>query len=70
MKTRIVGIKETSTGVFRLSFDGKILGDSRGYRRDEAVSAARSFVSRNAVDGRWEGSTWVEFRNVLDSEIE
>ena len=69
MKTRIVGIKETSTDVFRLSFDGAVLGDSHGYDRDEAIVEARKFVARNRIDGDWQGSTWVEFRNVLDNEI-
>lgn len=69
MKQRVIGIKETSANCFRLSFDGHVLGDSRGYSRNEAIAEARRFVARNRLDGDWEGSTWVEFENVLDPEI-
>ena len=69
MKTRVVGIEETSPGTFRLTFDGRILGDSRGYGRAEAIEKARAFVARNTIDGRWEGSTWVEFRNILSEDL-
>ncbi len=71
MKTRIIGVKETARGCWKLTFNGHILGDSRGYSRDEAVREARKFVARDGgLDGDWEGSTWVEFRNVLDKEID
>jgi hypothetical protein len=70
MKKRIVGIKETSPNVFRLSFNGTVLGDSRGYDRNKAISEAKSFVNRNRLDGDWVGSTWTEFENVLDPELE
>lgn len=69
MKIRIVGIKETSPAVWRLTFDGAVLGDSRGYDRDEAIAKARSFVRTNGIDGDWQGSEWVEFRNVLDGDL-
>lgn len=69
MEKRIVGIKETSANTFRLSFNGSVLGDSRGYSKSEAIEKARQFVSKNRIDGKWEGSTWVEFENVLDGEI-
>ncbi|QIG68050.1 hypothetical protein EVB55_115 [Rhizobium phage RHph_Y68] len=70
MNKRIVGIQETSPGVFRLSFNGSILGDSRGYSKNEAINEAKSFVRRNRIDGDWQGSTWVEFENVLDPKLE
>lgn len=69
MEKRIVGIKETSANTFRLSFNGSVLGDSRGYSKVEAIDKARQFVSKNPIDGKWVGSTWVEFENVLDLEI-
>ena len=70
MKTRIIGIKETSANVWRLTFDGTVLGDSRGYDKNTATQKARSFVERDGgIDGKWEGSTWVEFRNVLDPSL-
>ncbi|QIG73890.1 hypothetical protein PP935_gp115 [Rhizobium phage RHph_N34] len=70
MDKRIIGIAETSHGVFRLTFNRTVLGDSRGYSRDEAIRQAKSFVNRNRIDGDWKGSTWVEFENVLDPELE
>lgn len=68
MKTRVIGIAETSKNVWRLTFNGTVLGDSHGYDRARAISEARSFVARNGLDGDWEGSVWVEFRNVLSDE--
>jgi hypothetical protein len=70
MLERTIGIKETSPGTYRLTFDGTVLGDSRGYTKSQALDAARSFVARDGgLDGGWQGSTWVEFRNVLDASI-
>ncbi|QGZ14054.1 hypothetical protein PP939_gp022 [Rhizobium phage RL38J1] len=70
MRQRIIGIKETSPNCFRLTFDGNILGDSRGYSKQEAISEAKRFVRQNANDGDWVGSTWVEFQNVIDPNLE
>lgn len=70
MKQRVIGVKETSVNCFRLTFDGYVLGDSHGYSRSEAIKEARRFVARNRLDGDWQGSTWVEFENILDPEIQ
>lgn len=70
MKTRIIGIKETAKDCWKVTFNGYPLGDSRGYSRSDALREARTFVSRDGgLDGDWEGSTWVEFRNVLDKDL-
>ncbi|QNH71578.1 hypothetical protein PP938_gp139 [Rhizobium phage AF3] len=70
MKQVIVGIKETSPGVFRLTFDRTILGDSRGYSKNDAIREAKNFVARNKNDGDWVGNQWVEHTNVLDPNLE
>lgn len=41
-----VGVAETSPGSWRLSFDGKILGDSRGYDKARALREAQAHVDR------------------------
>jgi hypothetical protein len=53
-KKEVVGIKQTSRDydVWRLTFDGTILGDSRGYRRDQAICEARKQVALH--DDRYE----------------
>ena len=40
---------ETSPGVWRLAFNYKVLGDSRGYTKAQAMSEARDIV-RQAQD--------------------
>lgn len=45
-----VGIKETSPGVFRLTYDGSTLGDSRGYSRDKAIAEAQKAVAQRGFD--------------------
>jgi hypothetical protein len=70
METVVYGIKETSPGVFRVTRNGAVLGDSRGYRRNEAISEARELAERNGgIDGDWVGSNWVEFRTILDPAL-
>lgn len=60
-----VGIKETSPNVWRVTRNGNVLGDSRGYSRREAEAQARSIASRTD-EGHWEGSTWIPDKFVLD----
>jgi hypothetical protein len=70
MKTVIVGIQETSKDVWRVSFNGTILGDSRGYRRSEAIAEARKYVERDGgLDGDWGPNGWEERQNVLDPAL-
>lgn len=67
MKTRVIGITETSANVWRVTFNGSVLGDSRGHRRAEALAEAMTFVERDGgLDGDWGPNGWEEFRNVLD----
>lgn len=66
MKTRVIGITETSRDVWRVTFNGLVLGDSRGYRRAEALAEAKSFVG---LDGDWGPNGWVEMENVLDPAL-
>lgn len=44
---QVIGIKETSRDCWRLSFDGCVLGDSRGYRKDRAETEARAWIARH-----------------------
>ncbi len=41
---RVVSIKETSKGVWRVSYDGHPLGDSRGYDKARAWAEAQEVV--------------------------
>lgn len=45
-----VSIKETSPNVWRVSFNGNVLGDSRGHRKEGAIAEAKKFV---ADETRW-----------------
>lgn len=47
---KVVTIAETSPGVWRLAFDGRALGDSRGYDRTRAIAAARERVAEDERD--------------------
>lgn len=42
-----VGIRETSPGTWRLTFDGRVLGDSRGYDKHRAIEEACRTVTRS-----------------------
>lgn len=53
-----VGIKETSRGSFRITFNGHILGDSRGYSEEMAKAEARKFNGRTI--GNWVNGEWVD----------
>lgn len=66
---QIVSVKETAPGVWRVTYDGRWFGDSRGYDRAGAVTAAcREITGRVIDDGDWsrvvpgsgEKSVWVE----------
>lgn len=71
MKTRIIGITETSPGTWRVTFNGSVLGDSRGYDRSRALAEAKTYVERNGgLDGDWGPTGWVEMRNILDPALE
>lgn len=43
-KKQVISIKETSPDVWRVTFDGKVLGDSRGFDRAGALREARDVV--------------------------
>jgi hypothetical protein len=62
---RKIGIRETSPNVWRVTYDGKILGDSRGYSRDAAIFEAKAIAARTD-DGDWRGGEWINILNVLD----
>lgn len=47
IKKQVIGIAETSPNVWRLTFDGRVLGDSRGYSKREAQNEANSWVARH-----------------------
>lgn len=66
--TTTIGIKETAPGSFRLTFNGRILGDSQGFPRDRAIEEARRTAAQ--PDGDWHGSDWVEITRVLDPALE
>jgi hypothetical protein len=46
MKTVVVSIKETGRDCWRVTYDGSVLGDSRGYRKPEAMEEARKVAAR------------------------
>ena len=47
---REAGAKETSPGVWRATIDGKVLGDSRGYKtRSEAMDEAEHIVKQDRI---------------------
>lgn len=56
MQTVTISIRETSPNVWRLTHDGRVLGDSRGYRKDQAIAKARERVASNAYH-RTQGDT-------------
>lgn len=64
MREVVVSIKETAPNCFRLTFDGAVLGDSRGYSKLKAEQVARS--KNGQESGKWEGSEWVPFRYRCD----
>ena len=47
---KVVSITETSRNVWRLTFNGHVLGDSRGYAKASAIRDAREYV---AMQNRW-----------------
>jgi hypothetical protein len=65
MITRKIGIKETSKNSWRVTYDGKILGDSKGYSKEQAIAKAKEIVAQKD-DGDWQGGAWVKRQNVLD----
>lgn len=46
MRKVVVSIKETSRDCWRLSFDGRIRGDSRGYSKEKAQQEAVAYVTK------------------------
>lgn len=71
MKKKVVGITETSANVWRVTFNGSVLGDSRGYDRAGALAEAKRYVERNGgIDGDWGPNGWVEMQMVLDPALE
>lgn len=66
MATIRIGIIETSPKVYRLTFNGNILGDSRGYAKSEAINQAKIAVKHHANDGHWEYDKWVEDTYILE----
>lgn len=58
MKTVVISIVETSPDVWRVTFDGAVLGDSFGYARHTAETEAWKRASVPDA-GEWQGSTWV-----------
>lgn len=63
-RTRLISIVETSRNVWRVSYDGRVLGDSPGFSKGRAENEARTIAARND-DGEWEGGKWVAITNVL-----
>lgn len=45
-----ISIRETSPGSWRITFNGKILGDSRGYDRARAWQVAQEIVRKNHAE--------------------
>lgn len=71
MKTVTIGIMETAHGVYRVTYNGSILGDSRGYTKAQATTEAKRIVERDGgLDGDWGPNGWEEHRNVLAADIE
>lgn len=64
MKTVHISLVNQS-GAWRLTFDGKVLGDQHGYTKAEALAEAKRQAAVTD-DGRWSGSTWIEIKYVLD----
>jgi hypothetical protein len=67
MRTIKVNIKETSPGSWRVTFNGHVLGDSRGYRKDEAIAKARQYNGR--VDGEWRNGVWIDAAERFECEV-
>ena len=55
MGARKVSIKQTSKYAWRISFDGMVPGDSRGYDEQGAWNAALKLVSEEAFHAEREG---------------
>lgn len=43
-----IGIRETSPNVWRITYNGNVLEDSRGYRKEQAIAVAKCLVAEAA----------------------
>lgn len=59
-----ISIRETSPGTWRVTFNGSVLGDSPGYRKEQAIAAAKAAAARDDC-GRWVGNKWVPVTRVF-----
>jgi len=70
-KTQTVSIRERTHGVWCVSFDGTILGDSRGYTRERAILEARKIAA--IPYGDWEmidgACVWIDITVILDPAL-
>ena len=64
---QIIGIKETSPNTWRVTYDGRVLGDSKGYSRVKALEEANKAVAQE--HGEWEGATWRWINRELDETL-
>lgn len=65
--TQIISIKETSVNSWRITFDGKVLGDSRGYIKEKAIKEAHRLVAMEY--GEFQGAKWVWIARELSETI-
>lgn len=67
MIIRKIGIIETSKNAWRVTYDGRVLGDGGGYAKAAAIVLAKAIIAR-PDDGDWRGSEWVHRKNIIDPD--
>jgi hypothetical protein len=67
MKQIVVGIQNTGRDCWRVTYGGRVLGDSRGYDKRGAIAQAQLFDG--AVSSRWLGGEWVPTVCVVDPSL-